>query len=703
MKLTALFGKTDRSAESYAEDFSKGTKPCPCCGGSGEHDTGFECYLCDGGMTVGKDTPEDHTCDGAYEDGGESHGGASHTAALQTRRASVADDPGRWEHRQQRWDTQRPEIEHTRDHGWFSVHAEPAYGDGDRQIHAVTHDGRYIGETYFGDHPTRPGHLEGAPEVHPGYRRKGVGSAMYDYASELHGKPMAPAESHTEDAAGLWQSRTSSVADGGPVPEGTRGEDSQGHRVEMTPQDGWAHPDGSHSHQDGPDVGERPVYTQDHTWLPEGRYWGPNSAQNDQRLFDGDHLRPEVRQDILERVGSVLDKYGEWRKWATVYFAGSEAAQWQPFNGDFDVLISADWSEFREEESWYEELDDAELAHLLTEDLWRHANISDYYFTLADGRKVGPFDRTFFVIAAPDIRDIRPYAAYNVTDDDWTVHPLQVPKDWSAQRLPEAYWGYAEALVNEIQAIGQLPAEERHRMAANLWEELHTHRSDAFAAGGHGLFDLSNVIEKYLDQEPSHPWARLVQWKNESPSGSEPWVPTTARRATLTDLLDPKTAVDGADYGGVMIALVPPKKICEKLAQEDGEPVEAMHVTLAYMPGLDRKKAGPELKELVEGWARTQKALTAHIGGVGTFVNPGEHVLWAAVDIPGGGLFRESLVETLERHGYDVANDHGWTPHVTISYGDHHFRFMPKVEPATWDVTEVHVCAGDNWTAVPLG
>lgn len=754
-----------RSAESYAEDFSKGTKPCPCCGGTGEHDTGFECYLCDGGMTVGKDTPENHVCDGAYEDGGESHGGASHTAALQTRRATKAD--------------------------------------------------------------------------------------------------------------------------GGPVPDGTRGKDSRGHDVEMTPQDGWAHLDGSHGEDDRQrdvdSIGDRPVYTQDHTWLPEGRYWGPNSAQNDQRLFDGDHLRPEVRQDILERVGSVLDKYGEWRKWATVYFAGSEAAQWQPFNGDFDVLISADWSEFREEESWYEELDDAELAHLLTEDLWRHANISDYYFTLADGRKVGPFDRTFFVIAAPDIRDIRPYAAYNVTDDDWTVHPLQVPKDWSAQRLPEAYWGYAEALVNEIQAIGQLPAEERHRMAANLWEELHTHRSDAFAAGGHGLFDLSNIVEKYLDQHPDHPWAKLTEWKNsavesghepwvpttagrasaeepggaserlleveaqsgaegiraglrhggreeddgyrassglpplegrgagawgaggssvphegrelswwfgvsaqallqsgapgarddqgeqlagpragraggapdalpgrasvrreehvrvedrdtelpevsprtaagvptiealagayrqlliwknESPSGASAWVPTTARRTTLTDLLDPKTAADGADYGGVMIALVPPKKICEKLAQEDGEPVEAMHVTLAYMPGLDRKKAGPELKELVEGWARTQKSLTAHIGGVGTFVNPGEHVLWAAVDIPGGGLFRESLVETLERHGYDVANDHGWTPHVTISYGDHHFRFMPKVEPATWDVTEVHVCAGDNWTAVPLG
>lgn len=532
--------------------------------------------------------------------------------------------------------------------------------------------------------------------VEPQYQRRGVATELWNRAKQIQ-PDLKHSEDQTEEGS-AWARTTAAY-----VPPGTMGTDSQGHGVQMTTMDGWAHRDGSHGHEDGPDVGERPVYTEDHTWLPHGRYWGPNSAQNDQRLFSGDHLRPEVRQDVLDRIGVVLDKYGDWRKWARVYFAGSEAARWIPFNGDFDVLLTIDFPEFREEESWSEELEDAEIAHLLTEDLWQHANISDYYFTLADGRKVGPFDRTFYVIAAPDIRDIHPYAAYDVTDDDWAVHPLEVPSDWDARRLPESYWGYAEALLAEIRAIGQLPPEERHRMAANLYEELHTHRSDAFADGGHGLFDLSNIIEKFLDQHPDKPWDKLRQWKNESPSGPEPWVPTTARRTTLTTLFEPKTAAAGADYGGVMIALVPPKKICEKLAQEDGEPVEAMHVTLAYMPGLDRKKAGPELKELVEGWARTQKALTAHVGGVGTFVNPGQHVLWAAVDIPGGGPFRESLVETLERHGYSVANDHGWTPHITLDYRDHHVRFLPKVEPATWEATEIFVCVGDNWTAVPLG
>lgn len=513
--------------------------------------------------------------------------------------------------------------------------------------------------------------------------------------------------------------RRTASADGGPVPDGTQGKDSWGHEVEMTPQDGWAHLDGSHGEDDphAGSVGDRPVYTQTHTWLPEGKYWGPNSAQNDQRLFNGDHLRPEVRQDILDRVGGVLGKYGDWQKWTRVYFAGSQAAQWLDQNGqgngDFDILIGIDFEEFRDHDPQCEEMEDAEIATALTDELWAMANVKDYFFTLADGRSVGPFDRTFFVNPrAWDIKNLRPYAAYNVTSDDWAVHPLQVPKDWNATHLPESYWGYAEALLHEIQAIGQLPAEERHRMAANLWEELHTHRSDAFGDGGHGLFDLSNIIEKYLDQHPDKPWAQLVQWKNESPSGPTSWVPTTARRTTLTTLfdsklsgLDFKTAAEGADTGGMMIAIVPPKKIRQDIAVEDGEPVEAMHVTLAYMGSAKEytAKQRRDLHGLVEGWARTQKALTARIGGAGTFVNPGQHVLWAAVDIPHGGAFRQSLVDVLETHGYDVRNDHGWTPHITLDYRDHHVRFLPKVEPASWDITEIHVCVGGHWEAVTLG
>jgi 2'-5' RNA ligase len=169
--------------------------------------------------------------------------------------------------------------------------------------------------------------------------------------------------------------------------------------------------------------------------------------------------------------------------------------------------------------------------------------------------------------------------------------------------------------------------------------------------------------------------------------------------------LDFKSAAEGADTGGIMIAMVPPKRIRKDLAVEDGEPVAAMHVTLAYLGSATEytAKQRRDLHGLVEGWARTQKALTASVGGAGTFTNPGKHVLFAAVDIPGGGPFRESLVDVLEEHGYNVRNDHGWTPHITLDYPKHHVRFLPKVEPASWDVTEIHVCVGVHWEAVKLG
>lgn len=487
------------------------------------------------------------------------------------------------------------------------------------------------------------------------------------------------------------------------APPGTMGTDNEGHRVQMTTMDGWAHDDGSHGHEDNTTIGDHPVYTHAHTWLPEGRYWGPNSAQNDQRIFDGDHLRPEVREDILGRVGRVLGHlYQGWESWAKVYFAGSEAAKWQPFNGDFDVLIGIDWTEFRDQNPGHEELDDAEIAQQMTDALWSKANVSDYFFDLADGRKVGPFDRTFFVSPrAWDIRDLKPYAAYDVTDDTWAVHPLEVPKDWSATHLPESYWDYAETLLHEIEAIGKLPEEERQRMAANLWEELHTHRSDAFQGNGKGLFDLSNVVEKYLDQHPDQPWERLRAWKNASPAGPGPWVPHTGSR-TLSRLF---AASSGADTDGIMIAVVPPKSISKKLLIEDGEPLEALHVTLCYLgsKGEHRKGQVDSLDSLVRAWARTQKPFTATVGGAGTFVQPKQHVLMAHVDIPGGGAIRQSLNELLLEHEYKVRNDHGWTPHITLKYHTTHVRFLPKIEPMTWKVKEIMLCIGGHWEPIKLG
>lgn len=490
------------------------------------------------------------------------------------------------------------------------------------------------------------------------------------------------------------------------VPAGTKGVDNEGHRVQMTDFDGWAHMDGSHGHEDNTNIGDHPVRTEHGIWTPSGRYWGPNSEENDQRLFDGEHLRPEVREDILDRLNHFFDDHGYvgWREWAKVYFAGSEAAKWAPFNGDFDIIIGINWPDFREANPQHEDENDLQVATEMTDGLWKHVNVDSYYFHLDDGKTVGPFDRTFFVNPlAWDIRKLHPYAAYDVTDDRWAVKPLMVPKDWSAASLPDSYWEYADSLVKEIDAIGKLPPEERARMADNLWEQIHTHRSDAFSDGGKGMFDISNIIEKYLDQHPEKPWARLKKWRSAparpTASEPEPFIPTTA--SSVRNVQE----ADGADYDGVMVALVPPAEVCHGLAVDGGEPVDNMHITLAYLGGKEEHDEDQlaMLPHYVQAWARTQKPLKARVGGVGTFVNPAEHVLWAAVDIPHGTVFRDSLVDFLERRGYQVRHDHGWTPHITLQYSNSHFRFMPKIHPQDWDVTDVFCCIGGTWRSYPLG
>lgn len=116
--------------------------------------------------------------------------------------------PERWRYRQQQWEHNRPRIvESCRAgaDGWLTLHAEePDPAEEDRMIHALA-GGVYVGVLFVGWHPDAAGHLEGAPEVHPDYRRRGVCRALYDWAADLYGAPMAPATIHSDDAAAFWR------------------------------------------------------------------------------------------------------------------------------------------------------------------------------------------------------------------------------------------------------------------------------------------------------------------------------------------------------------------------------------------------------------------------------------------------------------------------------------------------------------------
>ena len=156
---------------------------------------------------------------------------------------------------------------------------------------------------------------------------------------------------------------------------------------------------------------------------------------------------------------------------------------------------------------------------------------------------------------------------------------------------------------------------------------------------------------------------------------------------------------------GIMIAFFPPHNIADELAQHGTEPAEQLHITLAYLGKTAdyRPDQLAALPKLVGGWAVQQKPTTVRIGGVGKFFNAEQHVLWASADIPGGTHLHSGLEKFLGTHGYKTPSEHGWNPHLTLSYVRNSFRFMPSVPEVSWTADRVFVCIGGVHTPVLLG
>lgn len=272
------------------------------------------------------------------------------------------------------------------------------------------------------------------------------------------------------------------------------------------------------------------LYLHDHPWLPEARIFSPTKSGEDPRLFDGDHLKPELREFLLEQIGQDWDGlYPDWPEWSTVYFAGGEASSWYGSHAahgegageadDFDVLVGVDFNGFRHSNPAYAALSDEQAADRLNQAFRAGIDqrLEDTDIPGIDGR----YGITAYVnVAGRDIREIRPYAAYNVSDDKWTVEPYQTEADWSARSLPESYWDALEGLLGYVRGIQAMPEPFRSREGARLFDQLHDDRRNAFGPGGTGVFDYANVQWKYLDLHPERPLDFLLACKRRQQSAT---------------------------------------------------------------------------------------------------------------------------------------------------------------------------------------
>jgi 2'-5' RNA ligase len=189
---------------------------------------------------------------------------------------------------------------------------------------------------------------------------------------------------------------------------------------------------------------------------------------------------------------------------------------------------------------------------------------------------------------------------------------------------------------------------------------------------------------------------------------SEPTHHTSALQLTEPEeRLLQRQAAAVANDDGVMVAFVPPREVAEQLSQHGGQMVDDLHITLAYLGNVAdyTKEQLALLPQLVSAWAMRQKPVTIHIAGVGTFNNAykNQHVLWAHPDIPGGVQMHVSLADYLERYGYRLPSEHGWTAHMTLQYVDRHKRFMPQLPEVGWEATEVVTFVGAARHAARLG
>lgn len=166
---------------------------------------------------------------------------------------------------------------------------------------------------------------------------------------------------------------------------------------------------------------------------------------------------------------------------------------------------------------------------------------------------------------------------------------------------------------------------------------------------------------------------------------------------------------------GIMLAFMLDGDTAQQLALPGGEPVENLHVTLAYLgdlaEGLPEEKLNPALtlehiSTVVASYARMAQPFSGRIGGLGRFINPERAAtpVYASVQAPGLQAFQRKLVEAVEQAGYWTAHDFDYTPHITLAYIEPGAE-MPidsvPILPLTFDT--ICLAIGDDQYFFPIG
>lgn len=233
------------------------------------------------------------------------------------------------------------------------------------------------------------------------------------------------------------------------------------------------------------------------------------AATLDPELFVGERMRAGVRMDLLSTLHGYYDsQYRNHEQWLRAWVAGSGVSfRWHAAHDmrDLDVLLGVQFVGFRSANPGFLQMSNAEIAKHLNEGMR-----TDLWPSTAEWRD--RYEVTWYVNPGSwDITAIKPYAAYDLMEDGWTVPPTadapRVDPQWPVhagmyqQRATTAVERYSQALTDLQSATNpaaRVDAERRFRMsveqAVSLFETVHEGRRYAFSGTGEGYDDWGNYL-----------------------------------------------------------------------------------------------------------------------------------------------------------------------------------------------------------------
>ena len=235
-------------------------------------------------------------------------------------------------------------------------------------------------------------------------------------------------------------------------------------------------------------------------------FYSPGEGNLDPRLFDDQQkMLKDTRAELLRHYERKMgEKYSNPMGWSHVWLAGSGASfQWkaQRDPADLDMLVGVDYPEFRYHNRKMAGLTDTEISWVLNTHMRKNLNMPSWR---------GTHEVTWYNNPqSKDIKDLNPYAAYSLTDDDWHVRPTM--QEAPPQYNPDAFGDVTKAqdILNRYTRArtaltrSDLRPELRRAHASSisaaleqghaLFEDIHSSRGKAFLPNGKGYSDPANV------------------------------------------------------------------------------------------------------------------------------------------------------------------------------------------------------------------